>query len=421
MSVHAAVSGLPDHVDTLVIGAGAAGLSLGRRLALSNNKRDVLVVDARVRYRDDRTWSFWSASDHDLRHLVRHEWNRWKYDNGLVQREHEVPDITYQAIRGIDFYREAQRVIARCSSVQLRLGVTVHDVRNITSHTNGFRIAVGTSHGVVLARHVIDTRPRAARALLYQCFAGSEIDHGGKLSAASNGVAGLMTRMRVDNQGFAFVYVLPLTATTALVEFTRFSRAPIAPAQVALDRDAELRAMGLHTATVLRQETGVLPMGPLGGVPGEPDGVVLAGNAGGALRASTGYAFARIQGWADDCARRMLRGEAPVGHAPEGFIRRHMDRIFLQALRASPERTPAYFMALACGVAPKRLLRFLTDHATLLDLAAIIASLPLIPFLAQLPDNRAAIAAAVSADKMVGKRTPGTSVRRLAGRPVPAQ
>lgn len=121
-------------------------------------------------------------------------------------------------------------------------------------------------------------------------------------------------------------------------------------------------------------------------------GVVVAGAAGGALRDASGYGFARIQAWARDCADRLARGEAPAGHPPEPFVRRQMDRIFLQALRAHPERTADYFAAMARGVAPARLLRFLTDRARLSDLLAIIASLPLLPFLAQLPDRSRALA-----------------------------
>lgn len=389
---------LPDRVDTLVIGAGAAGLSLGRRLALSDSDRSVLIVDARTGYRDDRIWCFWSGPDHDLRHLVSHEWRAWRYDDGAESRTHEVPGTTYQLLRSIDVYRDAQRVIDADPFVSLMLGVTAYETTALDPiEADGYRVAVQTSRGAVHARHVIDTRPRPTPALLFQCFAGSEVDHGGRLGPVGDDpdgtdVAGLMTRMRADEHGFAFTYVLPLTETTALIEFTRFSRAPLSLEDVAAERDTELHAMGVGDAPVLRQESGVLPMGALGANPTGPEGVVLAGNGGGALRASTGYAFARIQAWAADCAGRMARGDAPVGHPEDGAIQQQMDRIFLQALRAHPDRTPEYFMALARGVAPQRLLRFLTDHATGLDLAAIIASLPLTPFLAQLPDRRRAIA-----------------------------
>lgn len=394
MALDSAPELLPDRVDTLVIGAGAAGLSLGRRLALSDSDRSVLIVDARTGYRDDRTWCFWSDSHHDLRHLVSHEWRAWRYDDDTESRTHEVPGTTYQLLRSIDVYRDAQRVIDADPFVELRLGVTAYECLPLDpSRHGGSRIAVKTSRGTVHARHVVDTRPRPTPALLFQCFAGSEVDHGGRLTPAGTEVAGLMTRMRSDDDGFAFTYVLPLTETTALIEFTRFSRAPLSLEEVAAERDAELRAMGVADAPVLRQESGVLPMGTLGAAPVLPEGVVLAGNGGGALRASTGYAFARIQAWAADCASRLARGEAPVGHPEDGVIQQQMDRIFLQALRAHPERTPDYFMALARGVAPERLLRFLTDRATAWDLAAIIASLPFTPFLAQVPDRRRAIAA----------------------------
>jgi lycopene beta-cyclase len=157
--------------------------------------------------------------------------------------------------------------------------------------------------------------------------------------------------------------------------------------------------MGLSEATVVREEGGILPMGRVDAPQPAIAGVVLAGIAGGALRDASGYAFLRIQRWATACADSLARGEAPAPHPVEPWVRRQMDRIFLQAVRAHPERTAEYFMAMAKGAAPKRLLRFLTDRATVGDLIGIIASLPLRPFLAQLPDRRARFVAAAAASE----------------------
>lgn len=219
---------------------------------------------------------------------------------------------------------------------------------------------------------------------MFQCFAGAEVKHGGHLPFPAD-VAGLMTRMRVDEHGFAFTYVLPYTDSTALVEFTRFSRHRLSLEQLAEERDAELSTLGLNACRVVREERGVLPMGSCEASVAVPDGVLLAGNGGGAIRQSTGYAFMRIQRWATACALRLASGAAPIGHPRDGVVHRHLDRIFLQVLRETPQRTPEYFMALASRVAPDRLLRFLSDRATLLDMAAIVASLPLMPFLGQVP------------------------------------
>lgn len=371
-------------VDVLVIGGGAAGLSVGRQVALSQSGRRMLILDSRADYCDDRTWSFWSDAAHDLRHLVRQEWRQWRFDDGASLRDHSVPGLTYQTIRGLDFYHEARRVIEQTLSIELRLGVKVTGLRAAPSDAFGARVAVETNAGPLIARHVIDTRPPSGPAMLYQCFAGSEVEHGGRLPFPPD-VAGLMTRMRVDEHGFAFTYVLPFTGTSALLEFTRFSRRALSPLQLSQERDVELRELGLGTCRVVREEHGVLPMGSTGNPVAMPAGVVMAGNSGGAIRPSTGYAFMRIQRWAARCAARLARGFAPVPHPRDAAMQRQLDRIFLQVLRETPERTPEYFMALASRVAPDRLLRFLTDRATLLDVAAMVSSLPVGPFLQQLP------------------------------------
>lgn len=395
--------------DLVILGAGGAGLALASRLAQAATSLRVIAVDVRTGYVDDRSWCFWADDAHDLRPIVSREWSDWTYQaEGGPAHAHRVDGETYQYVRGADFYAHARTLIEASDRVELRLGVAADEVRPLhpsISRPAGEGVIVSTSAGEITARWVVDTRPRRTAAMLFQCFSGVEIDHDGALDLAALGIApgaaGLMTGMRADADGLGFVYALPLSATTTLVEWTRFSPAPLRASAVRAGRDAALASLGAPLGApyvrVLREEGGVLPMGRVleasaDLAPSIP-GVVVAGAAGGALRDASGYAFARIHAWARDCADRLARGEAPIGHPPEPFIRRQMDRIFLQALRAHPERTADYFAAMARGVAPARLLRFLTDRARLSDLLAIIASLPLLPFLAQLPDRSRALAA----------------------------
>lgn len=395
--------------DLVILGAGGAGLALASRLAQAATSLRVIAVDVRTGYVDDRSWCFWADDAHDLRPIVSREWSDWTYQaEGGPAHAHRVDGETYQYVRGADFYAHARTLIEASDRVELRLGVAAGEVRPLhpsISRPAGEGVIVSTSAGEITARWVVDTRPRRTAAMLFQCFSGAEVEHGGALDLEALGIApgsvGLMTGMRADADGLGFVYVLPLSDSSALVEWTRFSPSPLRASEVRAGRDAALAALGAPLGAphvrVLREEAGVLPMGRVleasaDLAPSIP-GVVVAGAAGGALRDASGYAFARIQAWARDCAERLARGEAPIGHPPEPFVRRQMDRIFLQALRAHPERTADYFAAMARGVAPARLLRFLTDRARLSDLLAIIASLPLLPFLAQLPDRSRALAA----------------------------
>ncbi len=393
----------PDPVDLVILGAGCAGLSLAARLASGDGDLRVVLVDPRTAFDDDRSWSFWQHNHHPLREIVAHEWSGWTYaDLAGRTATHRVPGMSYQYIRGVDFYRWALAEIAGDDRIALRLGVAAHSLETATLTDGSTGVRVTTDEGTLLARRVVDTRPRRTAALLYQCFSGVEVEHGGAL-ATEPGAVGLMTRMRSGADGLGFVYVLPLTPTRALVEWTRFSPVPLAESVVAAERDAELAAMGLAGATVVREEGGILPMGRMPVDEQPMPGVVLAGNAGGALRDASGYAFLRIQQWARRCADALARGEDPAPHPAEPWVRRQMDRIFLQALRAHPERTADYFMAMARGVAPHRLLRFLTDRATAGDLASIIVSLPLLPFLAQLPDRRARLVATAASAARVDR------------------
>lgn len=383
--------------DLVILGAGCAGLSLAARLAQGDGDLRVAVIDPRTEHGDDRSWSFWHHDHHALRGIVAHEWSGWTYRDAAGRgATHRVPGITYQYIRGVDFYRWALDAIAGDPRVGVHLGVAAHDLSTARLPDGCEGVRVETDAGPVLARHVIDTRPQRSRALLYQCFSGAEIEHGGALTTDPDAI-GLMTGMRSGAEGLGFLYVLPLSPTRALVEWTRFSPAPLPLDEVAAERDAELGALGLGGAVVVREEQGILPMGRVDAPTAPVAGVALAGNAGGALRDASGYAFLRIQRWATRCAAALARGEAPPAHPREPWVRRQMDRIFLQALRAHPERSADYFIAMATRVPPRRLLRFLTDRATAGDLASIILSLPLLPFLAQLPDRRDRLVAAASA------------------------
>ena len=104
----------------------------------------------------------------------------------------------------------------------------------------------------------------------------------------------------------------------------------------------------------------------------------------GAGRASTGYAFQRIQRWAQTAAASLRRQAFDVGHVPDPWHRRAMDRLFLQVLRSDPARAPGLFLSMFRDADTSRVIRFLSDRGTALDCAAIITSLPVGLFLRQL-------------------------------------
>ena len=373
--------------DLVILGAGCAGLSLAARLARSQSSLRVEIVEPRTHYEDDRSWCFWRPERHDLSDLVSHSWDSWRFSGATGEAlSHRVAGLRYQYVRGIDFYQRALQRIDSAADIRTHVGVHAAELVPVGDGPDAL-VRVETDRGSIRARHVIDTRPRPMPAVLYQSFSGVEIESEHPLPFDPREV-GLMDSMATDAGGMHFRYTLPLSRTRAVVEWTRFSTSPVPRATLSDELDAELEVLGLAGARVIRREGGILPMGVLGSPPEVPRGVVFAGNSGGALRAASGYGFLRIQNWARACADVLERGGPPIGHPAEPWLRRSMDRIFLQTVRADPERVPEYFLALARGVPAAGLVRFLSDSARLTDYAHLIASLPKVPFLRQIAPSR---------------------------------
>jgi lycopene beta-cyclase len=152
---------------------------------------------------------------------------------------------------------------------------------------------------------------------------------------------------------------------------------------VELTRFIEQRLEG-RPYRIRREEHGILPMGLPTPTPSADTTYVRAGLLAGGARASSGYAFQRIQRWSETCAQSLAEGRGPRAHAADGWVLRRMDALFLQVLRHRPELAPTIFLAMFRQVAPARLARFMSDQGTLLDDLAIIAALPPGPFLREL-------------------------------------
>jgi lycopene beta-cyclase len=389
--------------DLVILGGGCAGLSLAARLADrqretgSGRRLRVEIIEPRREYADDRSWCFWRPEHHDLSHLVSHSWEGWRFSGeGGPVFHHRVRSLRYHYVRGADFYADARRRIEAAPDIQLKLGTAAEAL--VPVHEGGRDLVrVETSRGSLLARHVVDTRPRAMPAMIYQSFRGVEIESDDPLPF-DLGEVGLMEAMAADPAGMRFRYTLPLTPTRALVEWTRFSAAPVAASVLDAELDEQLALLGVTGARVIRREGGVLPMSTRRPPDDLPAGVVTAGTSGGALRAASGYGFLRMQNWARACALQLHRGGPPLPHPPEPPLRRTMDRIFLQTVVADISRTPEYFLALAGGVQPAALERFLSDSARVSDYVRLIAALPTVPFLQQLaPVSGRAVTRAVPA------------------------
>lgn len=381
--------------DLIIIGGGCAGLSLGKILAQTKSSPlRTLILEARSAYTNDRTWCFWKNDQLPHQPLIKHEWGTLRVTCAQGEVVLNNGDMPYQMLPSDVFYEDATGVIDRSHNVTLLKNMTVGP--NI--HKINGKWVVEANQDTFTATAVVDTRPTkhpaSKDAILWQSFVGQEIECDADVFDVN--LAQLMDFSPPHPSRIQFTYVLPTTPRRALIETTVFGPDPLKPEVLQSDLDASIEQRVAGSFKIMRTEHGILPMG-MAEQPQNIDKtyVTVGLNAGGA-RASTGYAFQRIQQWASSCAENLISGANPIEHARDPALLRMMDQLFLRVLKANCQKAPQMFLALFKGVETDRVIRFLSDQGTTMDYLKIISSLPPKPFLRELMRSVSTVAAARS-------------------------
>lgn len=261
----------------ILAGGGLANGLIALRLAATRSDCDVVILESGAAMKP-HTWSFHET---DLRHGREH-W-AWALASATWD-EHEVrfPGArrilrkSYAALRSGDFARRLQPFV--------RYGATVQSV---------------DQHGVTLAdgerldaNLVLDGRGHVpAPQSGWQTFLGQLIT-----TPAPHGFERpiLMDATLPQAGGYRFMYVLPWSPTTLLVEDTYYQETPALPEEAIRDGiRGYLRAHGISRYTVDAEERAALPIPSLSAVPppAAAPGVARVGVAAGLYHPTTGYSF----------------------------------------------------------------------------------------------------------------------------------
>ncbi len=365
----------------IIIGAGAAGLSLCHALLERGITDEIVVVDQKAAFTDDRTWCFWNTVSHPFSSLASRCWPRWD----VVQNSSEVASQAsaqgYACLRGIDFYSFVCERIRRASNVTLHLGTPIHSV---FSHDGGVTVAAGSAEWE--ADWVFDSRPATISPgglSFSQRFFGQFVR--ASFPAFDPSRCTLMDFRVSQERGLHFMYVLPFSPFEALVENTYIQAVgaeKILPDQHRQEISAFLaEAYSLPTFAVEREEGGAIPM-TIQPFPKRDGRVFFIGTSGGCAKPSSGYTFTRIQEQCRQIADAVHLGTLDTfQEKPPAWRYRFFDTVFLQALHDNPAAFPGYFYRLFSRVSPEALTAFLSETSTWPSDLQILRSLPLRPFL----------------------------------------
>lgn len=292
--------------DLILAGGGLANGLIAWRLQQLRPELNVLCLEAQAQLGGNHTWSFHDsdltrAQQRWVEPLVVKRWPSYHvHFPGLSRALHSG----YASISSERF----AEVITPALGPALQLGSTISALTPTAVH-----LADGTH---LTARAVIDGRgaePSPHMALGRQAFIGQLL----RLHRPHGLVAPVIMDARVNQgDGYRFVYVLPFSADTVLIEDTHYVDQHTATAeQLRANISEYAQQQGWAVAEVLREEHGVLPITLAGDfeafhnqAPGQPTSGLRAG----LFHCTTGYSLPHAVRLADWLAAQPVQDAATL-------------------------------------------------------------------------------------------------------------
>ncbi|WP_337021715.1 lycopene beta-cyclase CrtY [Pantoea anthophila] len=369
--------------DLILVGAGLANGLIALRLRQQRPSLRILLIDAESQPGAHHTWSFHADDLTEAQHrwiapLVVHHWPG--YEVRFPQRQRHL-NSGYFCVTAERFAQVMRDHFA--ADLLLNTRVAMLDSHSVTLEDGR----------VVEADAVIDGRgyqPDGALRMGFQSFVGQEW----QLSAPHGLTAPIIMDATVDQQaGYRFVYSLPFSADTLLIEDTHYIDRATLDGERARQNIRDYAAQqGWQLARLLREEQGALPITLTGDVDAfwQKRDLPCSGLRAGLFHPTTGYSLPLAVALADRLAEMpvmtsaslnaTIRQVASQAWQQQRFFRMLNRMLFL----AGPAGQRWQVMQRFYGLPEGLIARFYAGKLTLPDRLRILSGKPPVPVLAAL-------------------------------------
>ena len=369
--------------DYIIAGAGASGLSLAWHFLSSPLKeKNILVVDSDLSTHNEKTWCFWHKDSPEFENLIYKSWSSAEVGIDNEVRTQQLQQYPYYCIKS-SAYREF--ILSELRS-HPGFDLVEADIKQITGDKN--HPVLETPDRNYTAEYIFQScfippefKSSNIKYPLVQSFLGYEIEtNGAKFNSDS---FMLMDFDETYESGLAFMYLLPWSDNSALVEYTIFDSRIREKGffeqkiEVYLNNKYGLKRIDYQ---VSRKEYGEIPMQDLPYVPWYKERVLNLGRSGGLTKPSTGYTFRRIQEHSKDIVAQLRQNGRPALPHRSSFRYRAYDLWLLQILHESPKDAYRIFATLFAKNDMDKIFKFLEEENSLLEDLRIMGSLPYTPF-----------------------------------------
>jgi len=380
-----------DTYDYIIAGGGCAGLSLAYRLSQSALKDSrVLIIDSDDKQQNDRTWCFWGTNNVPFHSVVSHSWPALSFIDDNDVYTDSLGDQAYHLIRGIDFYNFVLRAIEPLPNFHFVKGTITRlssdSVRGAVMLGDGKRF---NSKWVFNSCIRTPTHQGSNKHFLWQDFKGWWVRT--KQPSFDTDRAVLMDFRAAQKADTRFYYLLPLSETEALIEYTAFTRNRLGEEECNTALEHYLKnVLSISQYDIMEEERAAIPMTDYSIPAQHSERVVNIGGVGGAIKPSTGYAFLNIQEQVEQIVAQLIRGEQPDAQLRKPARFAFYDSLLLHILQYRGKQGKLIFSQLFRRNSMRSILQFLAERSPWWKEAGIFASLPIGVFVSALADWKVA-------------------------------
>ena len=310
--------------------------------------------------------------------IVYKKWSSLSIQSDRVNIPLHINPYEYKMIRGLDFYFHCFSTIAFLPNIDVVYGeISIGKPGENCIRVDGEELRTGKA--VIFNSVHFPGSNQKGKFYLKQHFKGWIIETPAHEFDPQHGI--LMDFNVHQSHGTTFVYLLPLAANFALVEYTLFTK-DILPAA---EYDDQLRTyvteqLRITDFNIVEEEFGIIPM-TNAKFPAYENGVYHIGTSGGQTKPSTGYTFQFIQKQAKQIVADLIKKGVPSKYSNTGKRFQFYDSTLLHILANNKMPGKEIFTQLFQKNKASAVFKFLDNETTIGEDLTIINSLPKKEFL----------------------------------------
>jgi len=368
--------------DYIIIGAGASGLLLANAMGSDNffaGKR-ILVLDKDAKKTNNRTWCFWEKGEGNFDAILHRKWPQIFFAGKEVSLSTTISPYQYKMLKGIDFYNHYLQKIATYANITF----IQEKVSAVVEVTNEVRVKTASSEykGKQVFNSIFDYNKALHQKkypVLQQHFLGWFVKT--ESAVFKKEEATFMDFSVPQNGNTRFMYVLPFSASEALVEYTLFSEKTLAKNEYETAIITYLEEkLGVTNYKITEVEQGNIPMTCFNFSAANSNQILNIGIAGGWAKPSTGYTFYNSTKKVKKLTQ-YLKTEKPLSKFSKKTRFWYYDLLLLDVLKKENGLGQSIFEAMFKKRKPQLILKFLDEDTSFLEELKIIWACPKLPFI----------------------------------------